>query len=104
MPQYSHIASKFAVTWKDTQKLDIRSIEFMSAKMSCQLCLLQFALAELFVHVSCSGNITLADRYGLLAALLQDSLTEEDQRSIDRILYGIRKGRLRVVNEISVVR
>lgn len=71
--------------------------------MSCQLCLLQFALAELFVQVSCSGNITLADRYGLLAALLQDSLSEEDRHSIDRLLYGVRQGRLKLVDELSTL-
>lgn len=71
--------------------------------MQFHLCLLQFALAELFVQASHSGNITLADRYGLLAALLQDSLTEEEKNSIDRLLYGVLKGRLKMVNEISAL-
>jgi hypothetical protein len=65
---------------------------------------LEFAIAELFAQASASGKITLADRYGLLAILLQDSLNEEERNSIDRLLYAVRKGRLRIVDEISVVK
>lgn len=62
---------------------------------------LPFGIAELFAEVNKSGQITIADRYGLLAALLEDTLTEEDKGAIDRILYSVRKGRLKVVNELS---
>lgn len=61
------------------------------------------ALSELFAQVSNSGKVTLADRYGLMAALLSDALTEEDRRSIDRLLYAVRQGRLKIVDEISTV-
>lgn len=71
--------------------------------MNTQLCLLQSAISELFVQASCSGNITLADRYGLLAAITQDSLSEEEKHSIDRLLYSLRKGRLKVVDDISTI-
>ncbi len=69
--------------------------------MAPQLCLLQFALSELFAQVSNSGKVTLADQYGLLAALLTDRLNEDEQYSIDRLLYAVAKGRVQVVNEIS---
>ena len=65
--------------------------------------LLEFAIAELFVQVSLSGQITLADRYGLQAALLKDSLSEEERFAIDRLLYAISRGRVKIVNEISAI-
>ncbi len=71
--------------------------------MKLQICPIQSAIAELFAQVSNSGYLTLADRYGLLAALMNDSLSEEDQHSIDRMLYAVRRGRLKMVDEISAV-
>ena len=71
--------------------------------MQVQVCLLQSAIPELFAQVSQSGNLTLADRYGLMAALLDDSLNEEERRSIDRLLYAVRKNRLKVVDDFSVL-
>lgn len=71
--------------------------------MSLHVCLLQCALAELFAQVSHTGQLTLADRYGLLAALLDESLGDEEKCSIDRILYAICKGRVRVVNDLSTL-
>jgi len=71
--------------------------------MLIQVCLLQSAIPELFAQTSNTGNITLADQYGLLAALLTDSLSDEEKRSIDRLLYAVRKGRLKIVSEISAL-
>ncbi|HBB32585.1 MAG TPA: hypothetical protein DC064_12505, partial [Cyanobacteria bacterium UBA9273] len=61
------------------------------------------AIADLFAQVSHSGQITLADRYGLLAALLEDTLTEDERASIDRMLYALHRGRMRIVDEISAL-
>lgn len=71
--------------------------------MPVQICPLESAIAELFAQATHSGSITLADRYGLMATLLQDSINEEDQRAIDRLLYAVRKNRLKVVDEISAL-
>jgi hypothetical protein len=68
-----------------------------------QICLLQSALAELFAESSSSGSITLADQYGLQAALLEEELGEEEKTCIDRLLYGVRRGWLKVGDEISTV-
>lgn len=65
--------------------------------------LLPDAIPDLFAQVSCSGRITLADRYGLMAALLEDSLTEEERAAIDRLLRAFRRGRMTIVNEISAL-
>ena len=65
--------------------------------------LLQFALGDLFVQANYRGYVTLADRYGLLAAILDESLTEEERCAVDRLLRAIRRGRIKVIDEISTV-
>lgn len=71
--------------------------------MLAQASLLPSAISELFAHASRSGSIRLADRYGLMAALLDDSINEEERFSIDRFLHVICQGRLKVMKELSVV-
>lgn len=71
--------------------------------MSVQIRLLPGAISDLFAQATSSSQITLADRYGLLAALLEDSITEEERASIDRLLYSLYRGRMKVVSEISAL-
>lgn len=61
------------------------------------------ALSDLFAQATISGKMTLADRYGLLAALLEDSITEDERGAIDRLLRALCRGRIKVVNEISAL-
>lgn len=65
--------------------------------------LLPSALGDLFAQANTTGYITLADRYGLMAAIFDESLSEDEKRSIDRLLRAIRKGHIKIVNEISAV-
>ncbi|MEB3830527.1 hypothetical protein [Phormidium sp. CCY1219] len=69
--------------------------------MKLQLQLLPNAIAELMAQVSATRQITLADRYGLMAAILADSLEEDERFSIDRLLRSVRRGRLKIVDELS---
>ncbi|AFY66465.1 hypothetical protein [Geitlerinema sp. PCC 7407] len=71
--------------------------------MQTPLSLIPGAVAELFAYASLTGNLTLADRYGLLAALLSDSLTDEEQASIDRLLYAIYRHRVTVADDLSAM-
>lgn len=75
------------------------------SNLSCltppQVHLIPGALSELFAQVTSSGQITVADRYGLMAALLKEELAEQERASIDRLLHAFRRGRLVVVPEIS---
>lgn len=68
-----------------------------------QVFLIRSAIADMFAQVSHTGMVTLADRYGLLAAVLDESLSEEERRAIDRVLRAICRGRLKVVDELSSV-
>jgi hypothetical protein len=36
-----------------------------------------------------------------MAALLEEELAEQERASIDRLLYALKRGRLKVVREIS---
>lgn len=72
--------------------------------MQTPIHLIPSALGELFAEVNDTGCITLADRYGLMAAIFDDSLTEEDKQSIDRLLRAVHRGRIKLVNELSAVR
>lgn len=71
--------------------------------IEAQLCLLPSAIAELFAQVTHSGSLTLADRYGLLAAMLSDSLSDEERLSIDRLLRSVYRGTVVMVDELSAV-
>jgi hypothetical protein len=71
--------------------------------MGMEISLLPGAIAELFAQVSNSGVITVADRYGLMAALMEDKITEEERSCIDRLLHAAYRGRLKVVDDLSVV-
>ncbi len=75
-----------------------------SITMQTPIHLIPSALAELFAEVNHNGYITLADRYGLMAAIFDENLTDEDKRSIDRLLRSVCRGRIKLVNELSAIR
>ncbi|MGB3404970.1 MAG: hypothetical protein WBA77_19960 [Microcoleaceae cyanobacterium] len=68
-----------------------------------QVNLLPGAIYELMVSVSDRRSITQADRYGLMAAILDESLSEEEHRCIDRLLRSILRGRIQVVTDLSAM-
>ncbi len=65
--------------------------------------LLPGALSDLFAQVSSSGRMTKADRYGLMAAILNEDLGTEERSVIDRLLRAVRRGHLTVVDEVSAI-
>ena len=69
--------------------------------MQPPISLLPDAISELFAQSSTSGNITLADRYGFMAALFDEQLSDDDRASIDRMLKALKRGRLRIVEDLS---
>ncbi len=71
--------------------------------MVAPLCLIPTAVSELFARISTTGQITLADRFGLMAAAFDESLSVEEREAIDRILQGIRRRRYQVVSDISAL-
>ncbi|MEM9541597.1 MAG: hypothetical protein AAGA60_19140 [Cyanobacteria bacterium P01_E01_bin.42] len=64
--------------------------------MSNQASLLPHAISNLFATTAQTGVITLADRYGLLTALTNDSLSGEEREAIDRMLHAVARGRFQL--------
>mgnify|MGYP006270997851 CR=1 FL=1 len=64
--------------------------------------LLPGAVSEILASVTDTGVLTVADRYGLMAATLEESLDEEESQAIDRLLRAVLKGRVKLVEELSV--
>ncbi|MGG6297407.1 hypothetical protein ACQ4M4_23685 [Leptolyngbya sp. AN02str] len=61
------------------------------------------AIAELFAQVSHAKVITQADRYGLMTALLHNTLTDEERLSVDRLLRAVGRGSFTLVDDISLM-
>ncbi len=68
-----------------------------------QIKLLPGAINEIVANVTDTQKITQADRYGLMAAILDESITEDERRSVDRLIRLLVKGRIQVTNEISMM-
>ena len=68
--------------------------------MPCpKLSLLPGAVSEMLVSVSESGKLTLGDRYGLMAASLDEHLPEDERRAINRILHSVTRGKVNITKE-----
>ncbi|MDY6936489.1 MAG: hypothetical protein SWY16_02395 [Cyanobacteriota bacterium] len=65
--------------------------------------LLPDAIPEMLVSVARTKCLTIADRYGLMAATLDESLSEEERLATNRLLMAVRRGRVKVVDRISAV-
>ncbi len=61
--------------------------------------LLPGAVAEILASASETGAIALSDRYGLMAAVLDESLDEEQMRAINRLLRAVTKGHIKVLDQ-----
>ncbi len=66
--------------------------------MSPHLQLIPGSIAAILASSRIAGSITTADRYGLLAATLDESLSQEEREAIDRLLYAIRRGKIKIVD------
>ena len=63
-----------------------------------QMELIPGALSEIIVSAIDTGCLTRADRYGLMAAVLDESLNEEERRSVDRLLRSVMRGRIKALD------
>jgi len=66
-----------------------------------QIELIPGAIAEMLVSTSLTKVLTLADRYGFMAALMNEFIGEEELQALDRMIHHIINGRIQVVNEFS---
>lgn len=67
--------------------------------MMTQAFMMQSELAEMFGKVWKNGGLSSGDRRRLMLAILQeDSLSSEEQATIDRLLHAVRRGWLQVLD------
>lgn len=66
----------------------------------CKVYLLESRIAELFAKTIQNGQITPTDRYIIMTAILSNSLCPEEEVLINRLLHAIRRGMLKVVDEL----
>lgn len=57
------------------------------------------SLEELFAEILISGEIRCRDCYRLKLALLSDCLSEDHHAIITRLLYSVRRGTIKVIDE-----
>ncbi|MEM9539197.1 MAG: hypothetical protein AAGA60_06750 [Cyanobacteria bacterium P01_E01_bin.42] len=58
--------------------------------------LLPGSIAEMLATASETGQISQADRYGMMAAMFEESLDEEEIRALNRLLRAINRGKIKV--------
>lgn len=61
--------------------------------------LLPNAISEMLASVAETGQLTLCDRYGLMAAILEENLKEEELQAINRLLHAVQRGRIQLAME-----
>ena len=61
------------------------------------------AIGEILAQVSQTRQLTQADRYGLMAAIVTEAMSEEEERAINRLLRSVVRQRIKIANEISTV-
>lgn len=59
------------------------------------------AIFEILKSATQTGVLTLADRYGLLAATLDEALDADERLAVDTLLRGVRKGNIRVLESAA---
>ncbi|MCL2933670.1 MAG: hypothetical protein MGG11_15900 [Trichodesmium sp. MAG_R03] len=61
-----------------------------------QINLLPGAINEIMASVANSSHLTKLDCYGLMAAILDESITEEERCCVDRLLRFVIRGKIKV--------
>jgi hypothetical protein len=59
------------------------------------------AVSEIIASSADSGVLTLADRYGLMAAILDEFINDEEEEALNRLLRRVIRGRIQVIDQIS---
>ena len=65
--------------------------------------LLPGAINELIATVTDTHHLTVAGRYGMMATILDESISEEERGSLDRLIRSLLKGRIQVTDGLSIV-
>lgn len=58
--------------------------------------LLPGAIEEISASISQTGILTIGDRYGLMAAALDETLSDRERRTVNRILRAVGRGKIKI--------
>lgn len=61
------------------------------------------AIGEIFAEVSQTRKLTKADRYGLMAAIVTESIDDDERDAIDRLLRSVVRQKIALANELSSI-
>lgn len=56
------------------------------------------SIAAILAEVSDTKCLTKADRYGLMAAIFDERLPEEERQAVNRVLYSVLRGRIEIID------
>ena len=56
-------------------------------------------ISEIFYSVAATGRITESDYYRTITAILNNSLDEEEMKSVKRMVHFVKRGKIAVVND-----
>lgn len=65
----------------------------------CKVYFLESTITQLFSQVIQTGELTFKDRCILMSAIVNNSLCQEEEILINRLLHAVRRGRLHVVDK-----
>ncbi len=61
-----------------------------------QLQLLPGSISAILADTAATKTLTEGDRYGLLAAILDETIEDDERRAVDRILRSVHRGRVSI--------
>ena len=62
--------------------------------------LLPGSIAEMLATARQTGQLKRTDQYGLMAAVLEESLSEDETRAINRLLRSVKQGKVEVRDDL----
>lgn len=67
--------------------------------MIIPITLIPGAIYAMLASAAETGVLTLSDRYGLMAAILDEQINLDERRTVDRILRSVQRGRIRIARD-----
>ncbi|MGK7905362.1 MAG: hypothetical protein AB4352_28950 [Hormoscilla sp.] len=90
-----------SVTQDYREKGDSENVKFKRANMLFQTSLLSDTISEIFGSIGETGVLKLSEYDRLTKAIWSDALNEIERKSVKRLLHFVRKGRIKIIDDIS---
>lgn len=58
------------------------------------------SVSEMLAMARQTGRLKKADQYGLMAAVLEESLSDEEARAVNRLLRSVQRGKVKIIDEL----